>query len=422
MEKSRTILWITNMMPGFVANRLGISGTNKEGWIEGAAGRICQEEDIKLVVAFPYRENGKLHYSGTDMEFYGFIEDTNHPEIYDEALVQNIGNILDNVNPDVIHIFGTEFPHTKAVMNIEKWRDKALIHIQGVMGECAKVYSGNIPDKVLKRKTFRDILKKDSIESQIEKYRLRAENERAALLNAKHILGRTEFDRNYVEVLNDKVIYHHVNETLRSSFYNAQWDISKCNRHELFLSQGNYPLKGAHKVIEAVALLKEKYNDIKLYIAGDKITAYKTIKDKIKISSYGRYLYDLVKINNLSENVIFTGTLTEEEMLKRFMSAEVFITASFVENSPNSLGEAMLMGMATISSNVGGIPSLVQDGEESLLYSPDDEKNLAKLIDQVFSDDELKLSLGRKARKRALVTHDKESNYEALLEAYNSIN
>lgn len=426
MEKqNKKVLWITNMMPGFVALKLGLNGTNKEGWIEGTARKIQEDNHIQLAIAFPINDEKKCGLlngnSEEKIKFYGFLENTNSPEIYDADLENRIEKILDEYNPDVIHVFGTEFPHTLALMKLEKWIDKVLIHIQGVMEECYKVYAGNIPKYVIDRVTFRDFIRKDSIKQQLEKYRLRANNEHEALVKVKHVLGRTEFDKKHINKINPACEYHKVNETLRKSFYENEWVLDTANKHEIFVSQGNYPLKGVHKVIEAVAIVKEKYPDVKLYISGDKITAFESIKDKIKISSYGKYLRELIKKNNLEDSVIFTGSLNEDDMLKRFLKSEIFILSSFVENSPNSLGEAMLLGVPSIAANVGGVSSLAVDKKDVLMYEPNDEKALAKLIETLFDSSELKETLSDNARKHARVTHDEVQNYNQLMFAYNQI-
>ena len=168
-------------------------------------------------------------------------------------------------------------------------------------------------------------------------------------------------------------------------------------------------------------MIKARYPDLKLYVAGDKITAYETIKDKLKISSYGKYLNELITKYGLKENVIFTGALTEEEMLARYKSAEVYLLTSFVENSPNSLGEAMLLGMPTIATDVGGVTSMVLDGKESLLYKAGDATLLSQKLITIFEDDELKKELAKNAKVRAMETHNKENNYNMLLEAYRNI-
>lgn len=418
MGKRIRLLWITNMMPGFVAQRLSLKGTNKEGWIEGAAEKLIADSNIKLMLAFPFRVTGKIEYSGNDMEFYGFSEDTNHPENYDIALEKRLDTVIEAANPDVIHVFGTEFPHTLALMKLEKWKSKALIHIQGIMEECEKVYNGGIPEEIVNRKTFRDVIKKDGITDQINKYKLRAANEHVALLQAEYVLGRTSFDKNHIHKLNPDCRYHHVNETLRNIFYSESWNINSCNRHELFLSQGNYPLKGAHDAIKALAKLNESYSDVKLYIAGNKITSMKTLKDKLKLPSYGKYLLELIDEYNLSNDIIFTGPLDEKQMLERYMSCEVFIQTSYVENSPNSLGEAMLLGVPSVATGVGGVSSVATNNQETLMFKPGDCDALCNKIAAYFESDDLKLRISDNARLRAAITYDRDANYKALLNAY----
>lgn len=80
-----------------------------------------------------------------------------------------------------------------------------------------------------------------------------------------------------------------MNETLRADFYNDTWSIDKIERYSLFLSQGNYPIKGLHYVIDILPDLLEEFEDTVVYVAGDVITANDSIKDKIKLSGYGKF-------------------------------------------------------------------------------------------------------------------------------------
>lgn len=415
------ILWLCNMMPGFVARALGRKGTNKEGWIEGIAKVIEGTQDVTLGIAFPVKGEEPFKEKKNGMTFYGFYEDTDHPERYDRNIEAALGLICEEFEPDVIHVFGTEFPHALSILKVSEWKDKVVVHIQGIMRECEKVYRAEIPDEVYNRATFRDIVRKDSIKKQIEKYSHRAANEDEVLSLAKNVCGRTQFDRDYALSINKEVKYYTLNETLRPIFYGPTWDIKECERHSIFVSQGNYPLKGVHFVIQAVALLKEQYPDIKLYVAGDKITADKTIKDKLKISSYGKYLLDLVNENELQNNVEFTGNISAKQMLKRYLDANVYVISSVVENSPNSLGEAMLLGMPCIAANVGGIPSLCDRDVEALFYNPYMPSQLAECIAQIFDKEEEAVLMGQKARARASMTHDGEANYKMLTWMYEDI-
>ena len=103
---------------------------------------------------------------------------------------------------------------------------------------------------------------------------------------AVHVTGRTDFDREYVSRINPNIIYHFMNETLREEFYHDSWNIDTIERYSVFLSQGNYPIKGLHYVLDILPELVEEHEETMLYVAGDVITAHKTLKDKIKISGY----------------------------------------------------------------------------------------------------------------------------------------
>ena len=422
MEKEKLrVLWLCNMMPGFVSRSLGMKGTNKEGWIEGCLQMVKTNKDIELAIAFPTQADNIIRETKQGIMFFGFVEDVNHPEKYDSTVEAALGLICEEYNPDVIHIFGTEFPHALAMVRLGEWKSRTVIHLQGIMERCAQVYEAGIPKDVFEGLTFRDVIKHDSIVQQKEKYTRRALNERKVLLEAQNVCGRTAFDKAFMEEINPSCRYFGLNETLRSDFYGQEWKRENITPHTIFLSQGNIPLKGAHFAIEAINLVKKKYSDVRLLIAGDKITSYETFKDKLKISSYGKYLRNLVVKNNLEDDVTFIGSISARKMLSTFLSSEIFLMGSVIENSPNSLGEAMILGMPCIASNVGGIPSLCTDRKEVLMYDPYNSAELADRIIELFEHPELEDQLRIAARNRALLTHDSIANYKMLLWIYETI-
>lgn len=420
-DKKLKVMWLCNLMPLFVAKSLGRKGTNKEGWIEGIASELSANDNIALAIAFPVKNEEPFKKTKDGVVFYGFAEDTDHPENYDSSIEAELGLICEDYNPDVIHVFGTEFPHSLAILKVSEWKEKVVVHIQGIVSECEKVYDAGIPQKVYNRVTFRDFIKRDSIKAQQEKYRSRAKNEDEVFRLATNVCGRTLFDENYTKEINPSIKYYNLNETLRKNFYGPVWNINECEPHSIFVSQGNYPLKGAHFVIEALARVKEKYSDAKVYIAGDKITANKTLKDKIKISSYGKYLLELIEKYHLEDSVIFTGNINAKNMLKQYMSSNVYVISSVIENSPNSLGEAMLIGMPCIAANVGGIPSLCDDRVEALFYDPYNTEQLLRNILLIFDNQDEAVEMGLRARERASRTHDGVANYRMLTWMYEDI-
>lgn len=418
------ILWVCNIMLPLIAGHLGMEISNKEGWLSGLCERILKEGEnspVSLSVCFPVsRELDGTKGTVRGLSYYGFYEDTAHEELYEEALEVRLKRILDEVKPDVLHIFGTEFAHSLAAAKAFDRPGRTLVGIQGVCYECAKVYTQGLPEKIVKRRLFRDFIKKDNISRQQEKFRMRGEREIELFRRAGNVTGRTEFDRQAVERVNPESKYHFMNETLRSNFYTGYWRWERCTQHSLFMSQGNYPLKGLHYALEAIGRLVREYPDIMLNVSGDVITAYSTVKDKLKIGSYGKYILELIHKYGLEHNVHFTGRLDAGEMKECYLGAHILLSPSVLENSPNSVGEAMLLGMPVISSDVGGVRSLAEEGE-ILFYENGNVEQLCSRIREIFKDRRLAESLSHRSRQRASETHSPEKNFERLMEIYDEV-
>ena len=177
-------------------------------------------------------------------------------------------------------------------------------------------------------------------------------------------------------------------------------------------------------MLEAMPEILKQYPDAHIYVAGDEITRFGTIKEKIKISGYGAYLRRLIGSNRLSEHVTFLGRLNAEQMLTQYLESNVFVSPSSIENSPNSVGEAMLLGMPVISSDVGGVRDMLTDGREGWLYDNADVDRLAQLVCHVFAQENESevLSAAAAAAVHAGRTHDPDANYSRLMEIYHEIN
>lgn len=429
------ILWVCNIMLPVIAKELGMPVCNKEGWLSGlsdrllygagaeAEGDLKTAEEIVLGVCFPVSGMQKVRgeLPGGELCYYGFSEDTVHEERYDQELEQRMREIIEDFKPDILHCFGTEYGHTYAAVRAFAAPQRTLIGIQGVCAACAEHYLDGIPENIARRSTFRDRLKKDNLLQQQEKMRKRGEREAQALALAGHVTGRTLFDKTETEKAAPWAAYHAMNETMRAGFYDGYWTYEGCEKHSLFVSQGNYPIKGLHYVLRALAVLKKQYPDIRLYVAGDCIVRCRTVKEKLKISSYGAYLRSLIREGGLKEHVCFLGQLNAVQMKERYLKSHAFLSASTIENSPNSVGEAMLLGVPVISSSVGGVPDLLTDETEGLLYRADNVNAMAVAVTRVFEDQELAERLSAAARRRAKKTHDADVNYRRLLEIYRKI-
>ena len=109
-------------------------------------------------------------------------------------------------------------------------------------------------------------------------------------------------------------------------------------------------------------------------------------------------------------------------MRQAYLEADVFLLPSCCENSPNSLGEAMLLGLPCVAAAVGGIPSMLENGREGLLYGDAlDDKALADAVLRILQSADGGMALGRAARARALQTHDAARNARELEQIYKTI-
>ncbi len=470
------VLWLCNIMLPVIAEQLHMEASNKEGWLSGLADALLkrrQENGIELSVAFPagkifpkewksfpevwkaavgeekeIRNQAQLWSRGIyktvigtpkgEIVCYGFGEDVGHAEVYDRTLEERLKNIVEDAEPDLVHCFGTEYPHTLAMCRVFPRKDRILAGLQGLCTLYAEAYNANLPEHVIRSVTFRDYVKQDSLVRQKEKFIRRGEMEREAIGLAGNITGRTEWDREFSAKWNPESIYFHMNETLRKEFYGPVWDVDKCIPHSIFVSQGDYPLKGLHYVLSALPAILAEYPDAKVYVAGNSVTRCGTLKERLKLSAYGKYLIKLMEENGLEERVTFLGRLDAAQMRDRYLVSHLYLCPSALENSPNSLGEAMLLGMPCVSADVGGISSLFTGGEDGILYQGFQmgaevltlgakreadriSESLAEAVIGMWGNPGRMREYCTSARKRALQTHDRDKNYRRLIEIYDKI-
>lgn len=436
------VLWIVNRMLPIIAESLGVESSVKEGWITGMFAQIMANtagNGIELSIAFPAKDElatfeGEIPVGDIKLpnipfgistekqtfKAYGFYEDLNKGEKYDLKTEESLKQVINKANPDVIHVFGTEFPHCLATLKATDNPGKVLVGLQGLCHAIAEVYEADLPKSVVNRNTFRDLIKRDSIKRQKAKYAKRGENEKKAIARATYITGRTKWDRCKTKEINPDAIYLGMNETLRSCFYTGRWRQENCEPGVIFLSQGDYPLKGLHYVLEALPKILKECPDAHVYVGGQNITRHETFKEKLKLSSYAKYLLKLIKNNHLEDQVTFLGNLTAEEMREQYLRSNVFVCPSKLENSPNSLGEAMLLGVPCVAARVGGIPDLITE-DEGILFADGDIDELANaIISQLKAEGDFAARL-KKARGHANFNHDPEANYHTLLQIYNRI-
>lgn len=400
-------LWITNTLFPDVCKTLKIETPVIGGWMNAAASSLLNlDSNLILAVATVYDGNGLQKIQVNRIIYY---------------LIPKSGNywmdVTDDFNPDLVHIHGTETSNGIDFINA-CGNKNVVVSIQGLVSIYERYYFGGIDEKTLLiNTTLRDIVRNDTIFQQRENMQQRGIREKRILRSAEHIIGRTSWDEAHCHVFNHRAKYHFCNESLRDAFYTHQWEYENCEKFSIFISQAHYPLKGMHKILLALPLLKEKFPNIKLYIAGNDIIS----KQFWRLSGFAKYLLTIIKKHNLQNSIVFTGLLNESEMCQRYLKSHVFVCPSSIENSPNSVGEAQLLGVPCVGAYVGGMSDMITDGETGMLYRFEEIEMLSEHISKIFSNPDFAKRLSKNEREIASVRHDRVNNSVKLKGIYDEI-
>lgn len=409
------LLWLCNIAPGEVNKKLGNNGGDGL-WTDHVLAAL-QQEDITIRVLCPDASgaDGELSEKCSFRTFCRKLPHEYQPEV--ESCFREE---LRTYWPDVIHIWGTEYAHTLAMVNAaeqEGFLDHTVISIQGLCSIYAKHYAEGVPGEVISGATFRDIVRRDNIPMQQHKFVLRGNLEVEALKKARHVIGRTAWDKACTEQITPKATYHFCNETLRQTFYSQNWQYDRCKRHRIFASSCVYPVKGFHYLLEALAEVVKVYPDATVAVPGSSFLEANPLRQ----NSYHKYLATLVRNHKLEDRIEFLGGLSADGMKQAYLEANVFALPSTIENSPNSLGEAMLLGVPSVAADVGGVTTMMTHEKEGYVYQSTAPYMLAHYICKVFAMQDAAEALGQAAKAHALQTHDPEKNLKDLLLIYQSL-
>lgn len=412
------ILWITNILFPEASSKLTGQKELRStgGWLLGAARMLEQAEGLNLSVAAVSPLVRKLEVvKGENITYYvlpyGKGNQTYNKDY--EPLWKEIKSIA---NPDVVHLHGTEYPHGLAYIRA-CGSDNMVVSIQGLKSLCYRYYyCGLTLWDIYSHLTLRDIIK-GSLVKERQNFKKQGDYEKETICSVKHIIGRTSWDRANTWAVNPDAKYHFCNEILRPEFYDgSRWSYDFCRKHTIFLSQAGYPIKGLHQVLNALPIVLQHYPDTQVRIAGNDITNAKGLRNRLRFTGYGSIIKSLIKKHHLSDYITFTGSLNAYEMIQEYLNCNVFVCPSTIENSPNSLGEAQILGTPVISSYVGGIPDMMK-GDEEHLYRFEEINMLAEKICRVFADKDRQTDMIEVAESR----HNPSLNTERLIQIYNNI-
>lgn len=410
------VLWFSNT-PANADEYFDLELKGTGGWLKALDQEIQKKVDLHIAFygdkdsRFKYKETNYYSikrrnslYSKFKSWYWGFV--------IDKEDINKYISIINEVNPDIIHIHGTENPFGCILPLIEL---PIVISIQGNLTVYHHKFLSGFDKSYLtitenNKTTIRDTLFPKSFNNTFLTFYRMHIREATYLNYAKFVIGRTNWDRRITRIMAPSSTYFHGDEILRNSFYNKVWEPRISNKIVLFTTNSNSLYKGFETLCQCLYELNKIGLNCEWRVAGIRSTdlivrlTKKKLKDKFP------------KIG-----LIFEGNLNENEIVNSLLKADIYVMPSHIENSPNNLSEAMILGLPCIATYVGGVGSIITDGHDGILIQSGDPWVMAGAILELANNREIALKLGENARKTAIKRHDKSIISQQLIDTYKII-
>lgn len=390
---------------------------NGGGWVSSLEKIVKTVPEIKLGIAFELKSD-KFKDTIEGVDYYPMNTEGKWSKLRNEFsishqeknIIPKCLDVIADFKPDIIQCFGSEWAFGLVANYVDI---PVVIHMQGSMPSYNNVlypprYSRwSAITYNLKSFKLKDVVRSifaPKLNSQ------RAEREIKVLASNKYFLGRTDWDKSIVDLFSPNSQYFICNEALRDSFIECKekWQIKNNNTITICTTGSGSLWKGLDVILKTAHALKT-HTDLKF--------RWKIIGG-VNNRSYIEWMEDLSFCQN---DVEFLGILDERRLQQELIDCDMYVHPAYIDNSPNSLCEAMLLGVPCIASCVGGISSIIDDGKSGLLVPVNEPYILADKIKQLAQDKDMQQSLSNGAIVKASKRHDAENIKTELLNAYNTI-
>ncbi|MBR0183134.1 MAG: glycosyltransferase family 4 protein [Bacteroidaceae bacterium] len=210
-------------------------------------------------------------------------------------------------------------------------------------------------------------------------------------------MSRMVFCHSYINVSPSGYLYHAFKErgydnliTIPNNIYIGDYKFTKRETFQprLLWVRSFDKIYNCEMAVEVLRLLSEKYSDAVLCMVGpDKDGSMQSVKNLA--AQYG-----------LTERLKITGKMSKLDWHKLSEEYDIFISTTNFDNTPVSVIEAMALGLPVVSTNVGGVPYLIDDGKDGLLCEKGNAEYMAEKIIQLVSSPEKSKDICINARRK----------------------
>lgn len=178
----------------------------------------------------------------------------------------------------------------------------------------------------------------------------------------------------------------------------------RCGAHRILFLGRLCRAKGIGELLSVMPALKERYSDVRLYLAG--IWEDQELREQAAA---------------LGESVVDLGWISGEVKQRYLRECDIFVMPSYFEGQSVAILEAMANQCGIVASRTGGIPDMIIEGETGLFAEPKDAESLARGLLRLLGDAGLCRTLGENARSKAQAEFSIENNMKQLLGIYEKI-
>lgn len=406
------VLWFEVTEP----SRYKAEGEPIGGWQDSLENIVRNCPEIELCIAFM---SGNI-YEGKKIDGviyqpiyakYSFITKIfkRKWDFFVAKLLPQAKKIINDFKPDIIHIFGTEWPFGQIV---KLTKIPVVIHIQGaIVPYNNALYPPNysVIDRIKQcginpRKYFSLLMTiKDS--QNREKWEIDTWN------TVSYYMGRTEWDKALSNIMHPGRKYFQVEEALRPTFLDGKqkWK-GKSNLKLRLISTGCSSFwKGPDMMLKVAKILKTSGIDFEWNVAGKMPDDIQQIVERKENAKF------------VDCNINIMGFIQSDKLVELLISSSIYVHTAYIENSPNSICEAQCLGVPIISTNVGGISTLVRNGENGILVPANDPWQMANAIMELSASQEKKEMYSNNGKRIAYTRHNPQNILSQLLNCYNTI-
>lgn len=413
------VLWFSNRIPsGAKGSKNNVGGS----WIEALEHELNTYPMIELGIVYNElaKEPQKIK-SETFLTWYFMVPRDPYGK-FDRWVGRFMGRppsrkplkdylrVVNDFRPDVVLFFGTEsdFP-----LIIPQLTVPSIIWFQGNLTVYERMYENGISvNKALYHNSLKEIGMGDSILHESMGFKNLVQREKQIFSFAKNFIGRTAWDRRLVDIMAPQANYFHCDEPMRQPFIKNKWtQIKSRDRFVIVTTIQENLYKGLETVFETSYLLADRL---------DKPLEWRVIGIP-EGTAYAKAARKIANFPPSNSTVKLLGRKDCSELVEELLDADLYVHPSHIENSPNAVQEAMLLGMPVIATNVGGTPSLLIDGKEGILVQSKDPFAMAGAILELYKSPDKAKKMGENARKLGLIRNDSKEICSELLNIFDQV-